>query len=604
MRIQNNIYNNETNFNGLNLFSKFSKGSMVARQTRAVTTRVGNVLNQPNSVIEPLVQDVSEDKVRFLDKLTQNYVHNNFVKSDSAQSILKIYNSVAKPEYEHFNIVSKSQMPIDSLEAVFENASDRSSLGFVQMIQHDVLDGSKESAEQIVDMLKSPHRETYLKSPEDYKSYLILNYGKPDSVKVLDTLIDEGKYDRKIYDTKLAVSDMFKNKQLKSAIGETSGFVEQNYTKEGEKFLNRLTNDYLIHHKNEYTSNDKNNIIMMFETSTPENIASRLEVMDNFKTVDIIGQSDGSALNSMRVLFSKMDNDKHVAGFVHNILGDGLKIESIRELNRVIDMVPSKKAEIFHRNIARIVKNTNVEEREQAIFDNIENPFFVNKKEGSPKQDGIVKKFAKLVENKINLHRYNRLTAKQSDTQELIFKPAREEVVSDNISKSEEKSFGIRKLSFSLRKLKIKSDISEIIRNKLGQKTLDRQEEAYSQQATKIRLKLLPDIFKSITETRKSQRAEGKVLSVDNRDALKLYAKTQGKNKKLVRYMLNKTDENNKHIFNVKDIIKVIDDTELKIKDSKKINPEYRAKDAKAEYDTIYQGMVEKYGKLKTAKKS
>ena len=63
--------------------------------------------------------------------------------------------------------------------------------------------------------------------------------------------------------------------------------------------------------------------------------------------------------------------------------------------------------------------------------------------------------------------------------------------------------------------------------------------------------------------------------------------------------MLRKTDANGNRMFSVKDIIKVLDESEAKISEMKGANPQLRAKDAKAYYDSVFESMVDKYGPAK-----
>jgi hypothetical protein len=59
-------------------------------------------------------------------------------------------------------------------------------------------------------------------------------------------------------------------------------------------------------------------------------------------------------------------------------------------------------------------------------------------------------------------------------------------------------------------------------------------------------------------------------------------------------------------MFTVRDIIKYIDDANKTIEKNKKLNKNYRAADAKAYYEELYQNLVQQNGKLKVkrAKKS
>jgi hypothetical protein len=153
------------------------------------------------------------------------------------------------------------------------------------------------------------------------------------------------------------------------------------------------------------------------------------------------------------------------------------------------------------------------------------------------------------------------------------------------------------------RKLRVTSDINGIIEQKLGEKTLEKQKGNFAANATVMRFKLLNDIFDSISATRTQQKALGIRPTIQNRDAIKVFSRINGRNKKLVRYMLRQTNSNNERIYNIRDIVSLVDNAEKQIAKNKKANKSYKAADAKAYYENIYQSMVQEHGKLKRKRK-
>ena len=115
---------------------------------------------------------------------------------------------------------------------------------------------------------------------------------------------------------------------------------------------------------------------------------------------------------------------------------------------------------------------------------------------------------------------------------------------------------------------------------------------------------MLPEIFASIIDTRKADRAVGKKHSYSaNKDVLNLYLKINGSNKKFVNYLLKKRNVDNTRMFEVKDIIAMLDKAEAKIAQAKKLNPEYKAKDARKYYNHLYEAKIEQFGKVKPQRK-
>ena len=154
------------------------------------------------------------------------------------------------------------------------------------------------------------------------------------------------------------------------------------------------------------------------------------------------------------------------------------------------------------------------------------------------------------------------------------------------------------------KKLAVINDVNGVIEKKLGTKTLGEQKSDYAKKATKMRLNLLPEIFASIKETRAADRANGTKSKYANKDALALYEKINGKNKKLVNYMLKKRNADGTRKFNIKDIITTLDDAEKQVIQNKKIAPKkYNAQSERNYYNNIFDTNVAIYGQLEKAKK-
>lgn len=273
------------------------------------------------------------------------------------------------------------------------------------------------------------------------------------------------------------------------------------------------------------------------------------------------------------------------------------------------------------------VKSQAVEQVEEpvaeTIAENVEevlNPFIWDNTKALPFipqkfniRQGLENKF-KLPELNIPQHlEENSVPFMWNDTKALPFIPQKQaaEIVSDEVellthtTESGLQLINKPKESAKARKLRVIGDVKEIISQKLGAKTLERQEELYSKNATKMRLNMLPEIFDSIKETRKIDRLVGKLKSQSsNKDAVELYSRINGNNRKLIRYMLMKRNVDGTRMFEVKEIVAFIDKANEKIAKAKQENPKFSAKDAKAYYKKLYQAKIEEYGKLKRVKKS
>ena len=181
--------------------------------------------------------------------------------------------------------------------------------------------------------------------------------------------------------------------------------------------------------------------------------------------------------------------------------------------------------------------------------------------------------------------------------------PVEKELVSETLAPINEPADAKPVNSRATAKKVLTDNILSFVMQKLGAKTFDRQKAAFGANATKIRLSILPEIFASIADTRKADRAVGKYrINSSNKDALALYLRINGNNRKFVNYLLKKRNVDNTRMFEVKDIIAMIDKAEAKIAADKKANPQYRARDARRYYNSLYEAKIQQYGKIKRQK--
>lgn len=582
--------------------------------------RFGNIIGVQTSDLIELTQNATDTRFQFLKSLVAKYNARNFSRGqnlkESPESLIESFKAVKEPHIVHFNIINRSDAPFSVIEPLLKAANDKESLEFVQKMQHEVLGSSKNSFKLMTDMLTSPNKEKYIKNSSNYASYLKVNANNENAVKELDKMIANGTYNRTFYDGQVAIKGLMQAENVRSALESETKFLEKNYSKEGEKFLKSIFFDFLAHKKN-LSKEDFDEILKMYKTTNTDNINTRLDILKRFRILRKNGNNDTpkSEIKAMKKLFERMDSDKSSANFVYKILGDDIKVPTIRELNAILDVVPSKKAEIFHKNIARICKYTDEEERIDALRKEVENPLFKPKKTGKISSKSIIdvkeSKFsviARMLENKINKMRYSKIAGSETATlQEIkVSTPAidfRIQPHHDNeISKIElKRTF---KEAAEAKKLKVQKDVNDIIKQKLGAKTVEQQQHDYTIGAKVMRLKLLPEIFDSIKDTRKMQKSAGKKPSIKNRDALKLFSRINGKNRKLVNYMLKQTDSDGNRIYDIKDIIYRLDLVEQKIFNLKSAKgKEFKAADAKRVCDYEYETIINRYGKLKRTKK-
>jgi len=144
------------------------------------------------------------------------------------------------------------------------------------------------------------------------------------------------------------------------------------------------------------------------------------------------------------------------------------------------------------------------------------------------------------------------------------------------------------------KKIEAQESVRKFIHEKLHPSIVKEHENIYTNKATKMRIKMLPEILASIKDTRAAQRAKGiKHPKISNYDAVDLYTRIDGRNRKLVNYMLKKRNPDGTRMFNINDIM-----DELLVSHKKIILERLKPAEAKALYEEAYQNKLNEYGKI------
>ena len=578
--------------NGYNNLSK--------KQFAGTCVFIGHLLGETPVSVQKVIADKSESRIQLLKELARKYNLRNaelpLIKRESKEELFEIYNTIKEPLPVHFDILRRMNEGFDSLKTIYELATDEKSLEFVSSLQREILRTEPNQSKTIIEILKSKHKPEYVGNIDSYKSYFELNSKDPKALNKLDKIIDENRYDRKKYDSKIAVDKMMKFKSISDFVKPHENILSKYYNKENGRFLWRLINVFL---NNKYTPENvmKNEILDLYKTTNKSNIDLRLAVLDNFRY--FTRENTKIELKELNKLFKKVEKNPEAKEFVTKSVEQGIALNSVSELNSVMDKTLLNKANYFFENVRRIVALSDGEERQMALMNELENPFFKPKQPRTTKiwkvrddvQDyGFFAKTQRYILNKIKVFMYNHFNKD-------------EKAVAVVDEQKAMKKLQLKKLAQE-NKIKLTRDVNEIIKNKLGKRVYNEQEDIYRLKATKIRLSLLPEIFDSIKATRAQNRVQGIEPKTSNRDASRLYELINGSNRKTVRYMLKKCDDNGNRIFDVKQIIELIEKANKDVLQAKALKPNYRAADTRAYYEKIFNDLNSRFGKLKRTVKS
>lgn len=401
---------------------KVSLGDRESKFKQEACYRISGLTGVPLSEIQKMTVNAGIDNLTFL-KALSNKFHYNRAHSikEQAEHVLNIYSIVEKPTAQHLNILRKTNDSFESLEKIFSLAKNKETLQFIEDLQYNELKHSNIASKIIIDLLSSKNADRYIANTERYSSYLELNSDNKDAVKTLDKLIEAGKYSRFRFDAQLAVNKMFRLQRIETAMAGKNKDLEVMYSKEREGFLKNIIKNFMPV-KNTPKEETKAVVVEMYGSLNSANSKLRNAIVESFKNPT--ASNNQEELAEMQKLFARIDSDKDVNIFVQKAISKDLRLNSIAELNEIIDTIPLKKANIFFNNTKRIIETTEGEERKTALIVEMENPFYKakNPKKHSAKmvrmfadntaeKDDIFTKVYKIIENKINQYRYSKLSA-------------------------------------------------------------------------------------------------------------------------------------------------------------------------------------------------
>ena len=637
-------------------FGILSKAAIIERKHSAEI--ISAILQQDRKDIINLKKNASDRRVRFFRNLSDRYNKDNYyrkadIKEDS-QLVNKIYKMIKSPENAHNDLTTNFTGTLAELYRIFAVAGNKSKrVNFANRINREVLSYHNNVYRGMIpELLESSNIKEYMKNYSKYKSYLKLNRDNKDVVKNLDEMVTNGTYDRKKYDILYINKNLHKEFLLPDTeIFNADNFVE-NYSKAGRQFLEYIATHFYID-KPLLQMGADTTLFDIFKTCNEKNINMRIAILKILGRIRVPHKDNDlqvKQFNELKKLYDTLDNDKYARKFMQDFVDNSVyDIISINSMNEILKLIPAQKLAIFSHNAKNIIKQTHGRERIETLKNELENPFFETEmtkerkkdaiKYGYQKRESVLRKLVRKIINDIKILEYRKVenrgvSAVKSASAafepeieiiktepEIIMQPAEtvkkvqkaeskdinvieapdkkmREVYESEISAVEKQPMLAAKKKAN--KEEIKKNIFEIISSKLGPKTYAKQQDAFGAYATKIRLGMLPEIFSSIADTRKTDRAAGKYrINSSNKDVLDLYLLVNGNNKKYVNYLLKKRNVDNTRMFEVKDIISMIRKAEAKIQQEKKTNPQYRARDARKYYNHLYESKIQQYGKVK-----
>lgn len=648
----NNVQSNSVDFKGFYT----SKASNKARQY--TSSLVANITKQQVGDVLILTQDVTKNRLGFLEAVAHRYNTENFYRSaverEKGTLVNDIFLAVEKPTKEYYKFMSMFNGSMSTLYRIFSATNNSlKRLAFAQKVNSEVMANHKNVNKNIIpELLESEHSDEYVNNYNKYKSYVTLHKNDANAVKALDEMVTNKTYNRETYDKQLEKISLMQKFPFGNSEIFNSEIFADNFTETRYNLLKGLHSNFNISGDISLSGIDKE-LLQLFSTTNNKNYKLRELIINRYsQQYNRNSEEIASSLGELNKLFETLESDEDAKKFVQKITINNCLIKDTQTLNNILDRIPSKKLLIFRKNAENIINQTrNNPEQIDILEKELENAFYQSQtyiksskyaeSYGCSKPAGFIQKALTQFANKIRIARYKFTTPgvekpiekpvaqpviKQAEIAETtaiaeIKKPfiAKEhktevftQVAATEIKPVVEETSADPTLTETKTKTKTKTELKEEVRknifeiaaSKLGKKTFAKQREEYGKGATKMRLGMLPEIFASISDTRKADRAVGKYrINSSNKDALDLFTLINGSNKKFINYLLKKRNVDNTRMFEVKDIIEMVRKAESKIAAEKQCNPEYRARDARKYYNHLYESKIEQYGKVKRQNK-
>lgn len=575
---------------------------------------ISSMLCMPSQEVKDLTKGNSLNRVDFLRAMAEKYNGTNYghiTDREDTTPVLNIYRSIRKVQPEHFDLLRMLQLPFEKLEKVFAVVGDKDKKLLQQVVNmHQNIFSEMRTpsgAESFYKIMDSKCMEEVVQNPKKYKSYILLNYKDENFADNLAKEVENKTFNPAMYDKKYNVKSIFTNGYIPETEILNKQVLENSYNKEGLDLLTKYLKIARLSEEAVFNGNDAD-MLKIYKSTNSKNYELRDKIVKNFAQLYTENSKTSkycSETRDLSNLFDLLDRDKDSEKFVKHLIKDRYNI-SIESLFIMLKNIPSKKLNRFYGNVLNIERQTSSQYLVETLQKEIENPLYKSEHKKRMEKYGYVSKESYLTrkilsfKNKINMFMYKtfdkpNISAVEAEplqiekSEEVIVIPAPvlpELPIKKSLSKAE-------------RKILVSKDVNNVIEKHLTKRMLEHQQGIYSENATKMRLNLLPEIFNSISDTRKVDRMVGKTFGTSsNYDAVKLYQRINRNNKKVINYMLKKRNTDGSRMYDVKTIIAFIDKSEKRFSAAKKANPSFNSGNVKAYYNKMYDNMVEQYGKV------
>ena len=620
---------NSVNFTGIPNFLKPEIRQVVKmdKKTLDLVEHAGSILGVEPEKMQKLVEGKTMGHMRLLNVMSERFNANNFGKAEAeredGQIVINLFKRIEKPEEEHIGFVNRVRLTMTDIDKCFRKCEDDPKKISELENVYGKLGQGRYQDDIMSQIINSPNYEEYTTNIDKY----IPHFNACDDVNGVIS-----KFDQQIAAKTEDFASTYKNKDvsmLLSKFPEVREFNEErllsSYNKDRYSILNTMGVKFQPT-KQAMEAGDYQGYLKIYETTTKDNVKFRKNFLNaNYYNFGSRDKMSANEINDLALIFEYADKNPNAKKFLEGLTEAKTGLRDAAGYIELFDKVGAERLSQDVKPIKNLIKNDMYEptktvmkyyETLQAQPDNILTSIknlFVQKAE--------IKQSEVPLRNMLKGDLMTEAVEKTSSVprlNEIVRHPMVKPVNTETVTISNIKPVKTRRSFFkpfvpqqpSAKKLVIINDVDGMVKNILGSKVYGEQKSIYALNATKMRAGMLPEIFASIKDTRAMERANKtfkKHSSVSNAEAVDLYRRINGKNKKLVNYMLKKTDANGNRMFSVRDVLDTLADANRSIlegqRNSTKFN-RFTSKDERAIYDNLLNNKIEEFGKLKRTKKA
>lgn len=593
--------NQDVSFKGLpNIVKPIMKQTIkIDKEFHDYANEAGAILSVPATKITETLTGKTVKQGVFFEKLVQRFNGRNFGKPEAEREdgniVLELVDKIQKPTDEHLRFVDNVNMSMSGMKRCFDVCEDNpEKIAKVRELHNSIQNIKRgDITEQVIN---SPNFNEYIQHSDKYLPIFKDCTESEGIVKTIDkdiaSAIEKTLHRGTLSNLENAISKYPKN----PAITKENLLPGCN---DGKIYMLLQLQTRFNMSAADLEAGDIKGVMRIYHSAN-KNYNFKMKFMDenyvNYGKREHVAKNE---INELAALFDLSDKDPHTKEFLKAATKENISLGGAAKYLKLIDTIGPERLTQDIKTIKKIYSK-NQQNSTNAILEHYANykPSFWETVKGMFVKKPVAKEITP-VRDMVKI-----------DTKEDVIKPqivinASKSVVEPEIanpvqtvkiSKPKRQYYVFKPFvpaAPTAKKLVVINDVNKIIEKQLGSKVLSEQKSLYEHNATKMRAGMLPEIFASIKETRAQERANGtfnRHKSVNNEEAVDLYRRINGKNKKLVNYMLKKRNDDGTRMYSIRDIREVLGDANKTILEQQKLSTKenrFSAKDEKAIYENL-----------------